>query len=610
MYKPVVDIGQSMRIYRYLMQKLILGLVIGLGASGAVASNQLEGHPSPYLALHAGDPVNWRQWQEDVFEDAGSGNRLVFVSVGYFSCHWCHVMQQESYQNEEIAKILNQKYIAVKVDRELDPDLDQRLIEFVELTRGSAGWPLNVFLTPDGFPITGFTYLPPNDFARVLQELDATWQKDHVKLSSAAHQFFETQMQDTENQAFLAPQIPSAELTNAFVSQTMLLADELQGGIGNTSKFPNVPQLDTLLTIIGNNKALDRDVADFVQLTLHMMAARNLHDHVNGGFFRYTTDPDWQTPHFEKMLYDNAQLARLYLRAHQLWPDQGHADVALRTLDFVEANLKHPAGGYMSSLSAVDIDNKEGGAYFWTREQLDAVLADPEMEYLSELWQLDTRTSEFLIPPLTGPEVPGKPAKNNPILRKLQSRGSASMPADDKRLAGWNAMMLEALTAAADIDPRYRERAESLFQYMLTDFYLDGTLIRFAGNASAAVAVLEDYAQVAHAFYRFGKRFDDDEALQSARQLTERAHGLFLRNGRWQQKARSLIPIAPGKWIIPDQVFFSPMSLWLEVALEAPGLNPEVRASATDMLQRATQDMFDSPYFYGSFIMLRTSSRS
>ncbi len=416
-------------------------------------------------------------------------------------------------------------------------------------------------------------------------------------------------MQDTENQAFLAPQIPSAELTNAFVSQTMLLADELQGGIGSTSKFPNVPQLDTLLTIVGNNKALDKDVADFVQLTLRMMAARNLHDHVNGGFFRYTTDPDWETPHFEKMLYDNAQLARLYLRAHQLWPDQGYADIALRTLDFVEANLKHPTGGYMSSLSAVDIDNKEGGAYFWTREQLNAVLDDSEMEYLTGLWQLETRTGEFLIPPLAGSEVPGEAAKNSPILKKLQSRGSARMPADDKRLAGWNAMMLEALTSAADFDPRYGERAGVLFRYMRDEFYRDGSLIRFAGNAGVAEAVFEDYAQVAHAFYNFGRRFGNEQATRFASVLTERAQSLFLKNDRWQQKARSLIPIAPGKWIIPDQVFISPMTLWLRVALEVPDLDSEVRASATDMLQRASRDMLDSPYFYGSFILLRSNSQ-
>jgi uncharacterized protein YyaL (SSP411 family) len=390
----------------------------------------------------------------------------------------------------------------------------------------------------------------------------------------------------------------------------MLLADELQGGIGNTSKFPNVPQLDTLLTIIKQNPELDQDVVDFVQLTLRMMASNNLHDHVNNGFFRYTTDPDWQTPHFEKMLYDNAQLARLYLRAHELWPDQGHADIAMRTLDFVEASLKHPNGGYMSSLSAVDVDNKEGGAYFWTHKQLAAVLEDQEVEYLSKLWLAETKTSEFLIKPLTGQGASGDLAKNLAILEKLQSRGSKSMPVDDKRLASWNAMMLDALTAATEIDSRYAERAGALFRYMRNDFYRSGSLIRFAGNAGAADAVLEDYAQVARSFLNFGKRFDNEEAIRSATQLTESAYALFLKDGRWQQKAESLIPIAPGKWIIPDQVFFSPMTLWIEVALEAPGLNPTVRAGTNDMLQRATREMLDSPYFYGSFIMLRANNQS
>ncbi len=598
-----------MQRYRALLQTFLI-LIIGLGALAAEASNQLAGHPSPYLAMHAEDPVDWRPWRAEVFKDARADNQLVYVSVGYFSCHWCHVMQQESYRDKGIAKILNDNYIAVKVDRELDPDLDRRLIDFVEKTRGSAGWPLNVFLTPDGYPVTGFTYLPRNDFAGVLQELDKTWQQDHASLAKAARDFFHNQMQGLENQAFVAPQIPASELIDAFLSQTMLLADELQGGIGNSSKFPNVPQFDALLDIIAQNKQLDKDVPDFVNLTLRMMATKNLYDHVNGGFFRYTTDPDWQTPHFEKMLYDNAQLAMLYLQAHQLWPDQGYADIATRTLDFVEENLKHPDGGYMTSLSAVDDDNKEGGAYFWTREQLAALLRGEELEYLATLWPAVSKSGEFLIEPLIGHGAAGESAKNSSILKKLQSRGSASMPADDKRLASWNAMMLDALTAAADLDTRFVERARTLFRYMSNDFYRDGSLIRFAGNAEIADAVLEDYAQVAQAFFNFGQKFSHDEATRFARLLTERAHTLFLKNGRWQQKAQPLIPIAQGKWVIPDLVFFSPMTLWLGVALEVPELNPAVRNGATEMLQRVTSEMLDSPYFYGSFIMLRTNKSS
>jgi uncharacterized protein YyaL (SSP411 family) len=258
---------------RSLLQTLLI-LIIGIAANPATAANQLAGHPSPYLALHAGDPVDWKPWQADEIDNARSGNRLIFVSVGYFSCHWCHVMQQESYQDAEIAKILNQKYVSIKVDRELEPDLDRRLIDFVEATRGAAGWPLNVFLTPAGYPVIGFTYLPRDDFARLLLQLDQQWQQDHVALAAAARDFFQTRMQDPGNQAFDAAQIPATNLIDAFVSQTMLAADELQGGIGNTSKFPNVPQLDALLAEISRNSKLDPDVSDFVQLTLQAMATK------------------------------------------------------------------------------------------------------------------------------------------------------------------------------------------------------------------------------------------------------------------------------------------------------------------------------------------------
>ncbi|MDH3220657.1 MAG: DUF255 domain-containing protein [Gammaproteobacteria bacterium] len=590
----------------FLASKLtLLAILVSCAVLPAAATNQLSGHPSPYLALHGDDPVEWRNWEEEVFSDARADNRLVFVSIGYFSCHWCHVMQRESYRDDAVATLLNRGYVAVKVDRELDPDLDQRLIDFVEKVRGAAGWPLNVFLTPDGYPVTGFTYLPRESFIEVLRELEGEWRQNHEKIAAAAKEFFATQMQEPESQAFIAPDIPATNLQQAFVAQAMLAADELQGGFGNTSKFPNVPQLDALLEVIGGTAGLDRDVADFVQLTLQAMALRNLHDHVNNGFYRYTTDPDWQTPHFEKMLYDNAQLARLYLKAHQIWPQQGYAGVAARTLEFVETSLKHPDGGYMSSLSAVDVHNREGAAYLWTRDQLAQLLTAAELDYMAELGQFDSPASEFLIVPLDGPGAAGNPQRNAAILGKLRARGGASMPADDKRLAGWNAMMLDALVAAADIDRRYDARARALYQNMRQNFYRDGRLIRFAGNADVADAALEDYAQVAYAFYRYGLRFEQESAIEIARRLTQSAHELFLRQGRWQQKTRNLIPIARGKWIMPDLVFTAPMTLWLRVALDIPGLDRKIRDSAIQMLQRVTRDMLDAPYFYGSFILLR-----
>ncbi len=573
----------------------------------AQAANRLATHPSPYLALHGQDPVDWRSWQAEVFADAQRDNRLVFVSIGYFSCHWCHVMQRESYRDPEVAKLLNAGYVSVKVDRELDPDLDQRLIDFVEKVRGSAGWPLNVFLTPDGYPITGFTYLPRAQFVEVLSQLGQQWRQDHEKIAGAARNFFLTEMQDFENQAYIAPDIPAKNLLDAFVSQSMLAADELLGGFGNTSKFPNVPQLDTLIEIIALEPGLDPDVASFVTLTLDAMANNNLHDHVNGGFFRYTTDPDWQTPHYEKMLYDNAQLSRLYLKAERQWPGRGYAQFALRTLDFVEASLRHGDGGYMSSLSAVDTDNREGAAYLWTLADLEKILTAAEIERLAERGQFDRAGTEFMIKPLRGLDGGTESDIDASILAKLQQQRRAEMPADSKRLASWNAMMLDALVDAADYDRRFETRAAALYRSMRDNFYRNGELIRFAGNAAAAAAVLEDYAQVAQAFYRYGKAFDEPGAIDSARGLIQSAHAKFLRNDRWQQKAESLIPLAPGKWIIPDQVFYSPMTLWLSIATTIPGLDAGVRASAESMRQRVTREMLDAPYFYGSFILLRVT---
>ena len=585
----------------------ILILILNLAfpaASPANETSDLRDHPSPYLALHADDPVRWRVWGQPSLDEASQAGRLIFVSVGYFSCHWCHVMQRESYQNEAVADVLNRSYVSVKVDRELQPELDQQLISFVEQVRGSAGWPLNVFLTPEGYPLTGFTYLPPEEFHSLLEKLENQWRDNHEELSKAAERFYVRQMEEAVGSEFQSAQFPVTELTQAYISQAMLIADELQGGFGTTSKFPNVPQLSSLLQIVKSDAGIDPDVPDFVRLTLSVMASSHLHDHINGGFFRYTTDPDWQTPHYEKMLYDNAQLATLYLQAHSVWPDQGFQQVGLRTLEFVESSLRHRNGGYMSSLSAVDVDDVEGGDYFWSQELLKRYLEPAEVEYLGENWQLSSQDSEFLAEPLIGPGSSGDPATNQTILTKLQQRGYARTPVDDKRLASWNAMLLKALVQAAEVDAGSRKRAQDLYSAMQSLFYPDGKLLRLANNERVAVAGLEDYAQVAHAFALYADRFNDKTAREQANQLIETARIRFVVDGRWQIQADAAIPAAQAEWVIADDVFFSPMTQWLAVALSASADNSEVRNLAREMANRVNSDMLDSPYFYGSFIVL------
>jgi len=559
--------------------------------------------------MHADDPVDWQVWDEAALEQAQDQNKLIYISVGYFSCHWCHVMQRESYSDSGIAELLNQDFVPVKVDRELRPELDRRLIHFVEQTRGTAGWPLNVFLTPDGYPVLGFTYLPKAEFSNVLIQLQQQWQKRGDELSLAAQGFYlELQDRDSSIEDSMMRNWPLDTLVRDFVAQAMSVADELQGGFGEVNKFPQFPQLFSLMNLIDAKQEEYDQVEKFVHLTLRAMAEANLIDHVNGGFFRYTTDPDWQTPHYEKMLYDNAQMVLLYLRAEKLWPNRGYRQIAEDTLQFLQSQMRHSQGGYVASLSAVDVNNQEGGGYLWSRQQLTQILSDEDFAYLADIWQLDqisSSASEFLAKPLTGPGSGGEPMRNSKIRQQLQAVDKPMMPIDDKRLASWNALMLQALVATASLDEQYQEPASRLYEVMRNKFIEGDHLVRFAGNAALAETTFEDYAYVSLAFYRYGQTFQDAQAIRLAENLATLAYRQFFAQDRWQLTNRSLLPGEPGLWVIQDRVSASALSAWLEVAIQSPGIDPAIRQKGTKILRRVSQSMIATPYYYGSFILLR-----
>ncbi|MCZ6796599.1 MAG: DUF255 domain-containing protein [Gammaproteobacteria bacterium] len=574
-----------------------------------LAANSLAHHPSPYLSMHANDPVDWQVWDEAVLRQAQDQNKLIYISVGYFSCHWCHVMQRQSYSDSGIAELLNQGFVPVKVDRELRPELDRRLINFVRETRGAAGWPLNVFLTPEGYPVLGFTYLPKADFNDVLVQLQQQWQARGDEIALAAKGFFiELQDRDTGIDGSAMKNWPLDMLVQSFVEQSMSVADELQGGFGETSKFPQLPQLLSLMNLIDPGRESSDQAEKFIHLTLRSMAEANLIDHINGGFFRYTIDPDWQTPHYEKMLYDNAQMVLLYLRAENLWPNRGYRQIAEDTLQFIQSKLLHPGGGYVSSLSAVDVNSQEGGGYLWTRQQLAQTLSGEDFKYLAVIWQLDQVSSsatEFLARPLIGPGSRGEAMRNNKIRQQLQAVEKPAMPIDDKRLASWNALMLQALVAAASFDEHYLAAASRQFDFMSGTFLENGNLVRFAGNGMLAETTFEDYAFVSLAFLQYGQAFKDPEAIRRAHDLATRAYQRYFENDRWHLNNRSLIPGDPGLWIIQDTVLPSALTAWLSVVMSSSSINPKMRLKGNQILHRVSQSMVDTPYYYGSFILLR-----
>jgi len=297
--------------------RVLIFLFILLPVVGhAEYTNTLKGNSSPYLAMHGNDPVKWQQWNSDTVARARKENKLLFVSIGYFACHWCHVMQKESYQATDIAKVLNSEFIPVKVDRELNPALDARMIEFVNRTRGYSGWPLNVFITPEGYPLFGLVYLPHDDFKALVEKLATYWQQDSAGLIAdaklAASELAPADIDFTKTN--LTDRVDLAG--EQFVKRTLIEADQFMGGFGEQSKFPSVPRLDALLRQYKKNP--DEKLGKFLKTTLNSMQKYGLNDSLGGGFFRYTVDPQWRVPHFEKMLYDNALLASLYFTVYIL----------------------------------------------------------------------------------------------------------------------------------------------------------------------------------------------------------------------------------------------------------------------------------------------------
>jgi uncharacterized protein YyaL (SSP411 family) len=442
----------------------IFALCLVLSNSSLLHANELSGNPSPYLALHENDPVDWRAWTKAALDKAQQEDKLILVSVGYFACHWCHVMQRESFSNENIAKVLNQNFVSIKVDRELNPVLDERLMDFIQATRGRGGWPLNVFLTPDGYPLTAMTYVPADSFGELLEGLHTRWKKEREQLHKAAREVDQTLSEEHEKAEQLDVSASVGSLGDSFVAQALQFSDDMLGGFGNQTKFPMAPQLLALLEI--NNKKEHVSVGKFLQLTLDKMADGGLYDQVGDGFYRYTIDPQWETPHFEKMLYTNAMLSILYLRAGEYFKNAHYKTIGLRTIRFMLNSMATKEGAFIASLSAVDNKNIEGGYYLWRQEELNKLLSKKELRFVNAVWDMQRKPTleAGILPWVIFSREQQKvffklsdkalDKRLNDIRKKLKSTREATrvIPQDDKRLAGWNGLALAALAEGLKYD--------------------------------------------------------------------------------------------------------------------------------------------------------------
>ncbi len=353
--------------------------------------NHLINETSPYLLQHANNPVDWYPWGGEALQKARDENKPIFLSIGYAACHWCHVMEHESFENTTTADILNRFFISIKVDREERPDIDMIYMMAVQNLTGQGGWPLNVFLTPDCRPFYGGTYFPPVPrygmaaFSDILTSLAKMWREDHVKIIESADQL----SGQVASEAYWARKPQSAPLVieNLHTATSKLVDgyDWEHGGWGGAPKFPAPMTIDFLLTqaVRGSPEALKTVVH-----ALRTMNRGGMYDLVGGGFHRYSTDENWLVPHFEKMLYDNAQLAQVYLHAYQMTGDVNLKRTAEETLDFILRELTGPEGGFFSSLDA-DSEGEEGKFYVWTVDELKLALSDPQdYEFLASIYNI------------------------------------------------------------------------------------------------------------------------------------------------------------------------------------------------------------------------------
>jgi hypothetical protein len=478
--------------------------------------------------------VDWFAWGEEAFAKARAENKLVFLSIGYSTCHWCHVMERESFEDPGIAALLNAHFVAIKVDRETRPDLDEIYMTAVQLLAGHGGWPMSSILAPTGETIVGGTYYPPDEFAGLLARAQALWQEREAEMRARGAKVAE------RVRAALASGEQVAELDDAVVHEavTTLISrhDDLQGGFGSAPKFPKEPQLALLL-----DRALrtgDRRPLHTAAFTLRAMARGGIHDQVGGGFHRYAIDDAWLVPHFEKMLYNQAQLARLYLQAWRLTGDTVFARVGRRALDFVLRDLTSPEGGFYSATDA-DSEGGEGRFFLWTPAELRAVLAPEDAELAIALYGV-TEAGNFEghtilhVPDPLSPSVRALGLSDTALwsrvdrinARLYEVREQRPHPHRDvKILTAWNGMMIATLAEAGRVlgEPRYLAAAERAAELLWErSRSSDGALQRVLLDGRPSVPALqEDYAFLAQGMIALYDETGRPLWLDRARELTD-----------------------------------------------------------------------------------------
>ena len=513
-------------------------------------TNRLAQEKSPYLLQHAHNPVDWYPWGEEAFDRARSLERPIFLSVGYSTCHWCHVMERESFENETTAAILNEHFVPVKVDREERPDVDRVYMLYVQATTGSGGWPMSVWLTPDLEPFYGGTYFPPDNrhgrpgFPQLLERIAGIWKQDRERVVESGRAVLE----ELRRQAAEAPgsRVAGTGALERGYLHFRRSFDPEHGGFGGAPKFPQPSILRFLLR--EHARTGEREALDMAVRTLGAMARGGMHDHLAGGFHRYSVDERWFVPHFEKMLYDQAQLASAYLEAYQASGQAPLAAVARGIFDYVLTGMTSPEGGFYSAEDADSVADParpevigEGAFYVWSRNEIEAVLGAEAAAEFCRTFGVEAAGNvaedphgEFggknILSVAAGGDVAGLEEARRLLLEARRSRIRPRL--DDKILTGWNGLMISALALGAQVleEPAHLVAARRAADFVLARLwhFQTGTLLRRYRDGEAAVpGFSDDYSFFVQGLIDLYEAGFEDRYLAEAVRLTERQLALF-----------------------------------------------------------------------------------
>jgi uncharacterized protein YyaL (SSP411 family) len=586
--------------------------------------NRLAAETSPYLLQHAENPVDWYPWGDEALAKARQEDKPILVSVGYSACHWCHVMEHESFENDEIAATMNDLFVNIKVDREERPDLDSLYMSAVQSMTGHGGWPLNVFLTPDGTPFYGGTYFPPDDrmgmpgFPKVLEAVASAFKDRREEVEKNAQQIRGLLQRATKE--LPKPDDLTPELLAEASEQLAQSFDARNGGFGGAPKFPQPAAIEFLLR--QDKRGGGQREAIMVQRTLDRMASGGIYDQVGGGFHRYAVDAIWLVPHFEKMLYDNAQLASVYLSGYQAYGEDRYRQVAEETLDFVARELTGPDGGFYATLDA-DTAGHEGLFYTWTADELNEALGEEDAAIAKRWFNVEPEGNfegrTVLAVPRTEADVADRLGVSEAALmeslirirrRLLEVREQRERPGrDEKVITAWNGLMLRAFADGSRVLDRddFRSVAERNAEFVLEHLQRDGHLLRSWKDGDGRIGgFLEDYAFFIDGLIALYRATLDARWLDEAMRLAQVMVAEFADldgAGFYDTSATHETPVARPR-DLHDGATPSGNSVAAEVLLRLGAMtgNEEYSGRASDLLRTMASTMREHPIAAGRYL--------